>query len=378
MLQRWMKSLAVVTTTCLLFAACKQKTYSPDEPLPDTYTPSVFIGSQNRYLYAIDPATGTTKWELNMHNNIVATPIVVGNFLYVPSADTFYKLDVKKGTVVRKYYFNDADFKGFYSSPVSDGKTVYIASLNDTVYALDVNADNIRWKHDMVDTVLSSLVIYNGGLIVANTKGVIKSLNIVNGIQQWAGSIPVPVGSLSSSPAVSSPYLYVGSTDGNMHALYLSNGTPAWTFPTGGIVASSPIVYGGNVIFGSADNYVYCVDSTAKTARWKFKTNDRVMSSAAAYGQVVYIGGYDSYLYALNILDGSLKWKYLTKSLIQSSVLATDGSVYMGGFDKMFYKLDTTGNLKWTYNMGGIIQTSPVFYDLSRAYYPSITGSYQY
>lgn len=383
MLQRWMKSLAVVGATCALFASCKKHTYSPDEPLVDTYTPSVFTASQNRILYAIDPATGKPKWQYTLGANQIASPIVVGNYLFIASEDTLYKFNAKSGAFIRKIVTSHTsnnetrDLKYFYSSPISDGKTFYIATKVGHVFAIEPkndNTDEIKWSYNAGDSVLSSLMLYNGNVIVATTKGKIHAVATANGVISWQSALPTIDGGLRSSPVASGPYIYIGSRDYNLYALSVANGAVKWNFTTEGVIDGSPVAYGGNIIFGSADNYIYCVDSTAKTARWKFRTNDRVHSTPSAYGQVVYCGGYDSYIYALNIIDGSIKWKYQTGSMVQSALLATDGSVYIGGFDKELYKFDTSGTLKWKTNVGGPVQCPPVYYDLNRAYYPSITG----
>lgn len=383
MLQRWMKSLAVVGATCALFASCKKHTYSPDEPLVDTYTPSVFTASQNKIMYGIDPFTGKPKWQQSLSANVIATPIIVGNYLYVPSVDSLYKFNAKSGKFIKAIYATHTVgsqtrvLNKFHSSPITDGKLLYIATLAGDVFAIqpmDDNRDDIKWSYNAADTVYSSLMLYNGSVVVVNSKGVVQAVNTANGTGNWSSSLPTIPGGLKSSPVASGPYIYIGSPDYYMYALNVANGSVVWSFKTDGIIDGSPVAYGGNVIFGSADNYVYCVDSTAKTTRWKFRTNDRVHATPAAYGQVVYVGGYDSYIYALNIIDGSIKWKYQTGSLIQAALLAADGSVYASSFDKIMYKFDTSGSLKWKADVGGPIQSSPVFYDLNKAYYPAVTG----
>lgn len=374
MLQRWMKSLAVVGATCAIFASCKKHTYSPDEPLVEAYTPSVFTASQDRILYAIDPATGKAKWQYTLDENTIATPTVVGSNVFVPTLNSLYKFNAKSGERINTTY----PVGGVISSPITDGKTLFIATIVGKVYALDANtadpAQIVKWTYDMQDSVLSSLMMYNGSIIAVTTKGKVQAINMTNGTPGWTSNLPTIPGGLQSSPVASGPYIYIGSPDYNLYALSVANGAQVWSFPTLGIIDGSPVAYGGNIIFGSADNYVYCVDSTAKTIRWKFKTSDRVLSTPAAYGQVVYVGGYDNYIYALNIIDGSIKWKYQTGALVQAATLATDGSVYTASFDKYLYKFDTSGILRWKYNVGGPIQTSPIYYDLSKAYYPSITG----
>ena len=83
-----MITLVISAVSCVLFSGCQKKDYSADEPLPTVYTPSVFISSQNKYLYALDPVSGAEKWEFNLHGTTVATPIVIGTYLFVATTDT--------------------------------------------------------------------------------------------------------------------------------------------------------------------------------------------------------------------------------------------------------------------------------------------------
>lgn len=380
MFQRWMKTLAAFSICAVMFSACKKNTYSTDDPLVNANTPSVFVGSQNQILYALDPATGKYKWERNLKANIVAVPVVVGKYLYVPAADTLYKLDVNTGEKLKALTLGNDPLPGWESSPVTDGKALFIASKTGVVYSIDPNTDNINWSVNVNDPIHASLCIYElyGAVLVVASENNIFTYNL-NGTPRWTVPMSVLGGAkVISSPVVSMPYIYFGTSDFKLQALTADLGVPAWSYTTAGIVNSSPIVYGGNVIFGSADNYVYCIDSITKQPRWKFKTQDRVHSSPAASGQVVYIGGYDSYLYAINILDGELKWRYKTTALIQSSPVVYNGKVYVSGFDKYLYAIDTSGSFKWSYNVGGPVETSPIIYDLTKTYYPSITGFGQY
>lgn len=49
MLQRWLKTWAVLTVSGMLFSACQKQNYSKDEPLDPVYSPSLFISSQNQF-----------------------------------------------------------------------------------------------------------------------------------------------------------------------------------------------------------------------------------------------------------------------------------------------------------------------------------------
>ncbi len=369
--QRWLKTLAAVTVSAVLLTACQKNDYSKDEPLPETFTPSLYIGSQNRYLYAFEPGTGVKKWEFNMHANLQATPVVVGEYLIVPTEDTLFKMDAKRGAVLKAYEFFPpaTHLTSFISSPAFQGSVIYAATTTGTVYAIDTKDDKLLWTYNAGGNITSSITIYDGQLIFSGA-GKVHSVAAINGVATWTTALPVDF----SSPAVAAPYVYVGANDGKLYALDITTGTSKWTYATGAPIQSSPMVYGGNIIFGSNDYNVYCVDSVAKKERWIYKTADRVISSPYGSDQVVYFGSYDYYFYAVNVIDGSLKWRFKTGALVKSSPLVKDGMVYVGGFDKQLYAFDTTGALKWQKSIDGIIETSPVIYDLEKGYYPTISG----
>src|SRR4051812_30645994 len=134
MLQRWMKSLVVFAATTVIFTACK-KEYSKDEPLPEEFKPSLFISSQNEFLYALDPKTGNKLWEYYIKANVQATPVIIGDFLFLPTEDTLIKIDAKRGKEVKRYNIPNSNLFSFLSSPTTGpGGMLYIGSTNNKMY----------------------------------------------------------------------------------------------------------------------------------------------------------------------------------------------------------------------------------------------------
>ena len=64
-------------------------------------------------------------------------------------------------------------------------------------------------------------------------------------------------GSVGSSPAVANGVVYVGTHDGNIHALSAATGAELWRYHAGGYVDSSPAVVNGVVYAGSWKGYLY-------------------------------------------------------------------------------------------------------------------------
>ncbi len=74
----------------------------------------------------------------------VAQPLVVGNTVYAPNSDTtLYALD-KTGALVWKANGDHA----IWSTPVTDGKLIYAASMDHHVYAFKQENGSQVWKSD--------------------------------------------------------------------------------------------------------------------------------------------------------------------------------------------------------------------------------------
>ena len=83
-----------------------------------------------------------------------------------------------------------------------------------------------------------------------------------------------------------------------------------WKFHTHGRVVSSPAVVDGVIYVGSTDHNLYAVNLADGSQKWKFKTGSGVNSSPAVAGGLVYFGSYDGNFYAVDAATGQLKWKF--------------------------------------------------------------------
>ncbi|MEV0990951.1 serine/threonine-protein kinase, partial [Streptomyces sp. NPDC049949] len=211
------------------------------------------------------------------------------------------------------------------SPAVVDG-TVYVASGDKKVYALDAVTGTPSWTHT------------TGGSFLVR-------------FAEW----------ILSSPVVVDGTVYIGSGDKKVYALDAVTGTPRWTHTTGSYIRSSPTVVEGTVYIGSDDKKVYALDAVTGTPRWTHTTNGAVRSSPTVVGGTVYIGSYDTRVYALDAATGTPRWTHTVEDWIFSSPAVVDGTVYIGSDDKKVYALDAvTGTSRWTHTTGGAVLSSPV------------------
>ncbi len=184
-------------------------------------------------------------------------------------------------------------------------------------------------------------------------------------------------GRVYSSPAVVAGVAYVGSTDHNLYAINLSDGSQKWKFKTGSAVNSSPAVAGGLVYFASYDSNFYAIDAATGQQKWKFQTAgerryaakhihgvqpaaetmpdpfDFYLSSPVVANGAVYFGSGDGNIYALDAATGALKWKFKTGDVVHASPAIADGVLFVGSWDSYFYAIDAaTGKEKWRFKTG--------------------------
>lgn len=204
-------------------------------------------------------------------------------------------------------------------------------------------------------------------------------------------------GKIFSSPVLYGDLVLVGSEDDTLYALDAATGKPRWTFKTGGAIDGTPALAGGTAFFNSYDGNLYAVDASSGRLNWKFRTRgekrvgapglwtmkpatrymddpfDFFESSAVADSStgLLYFGSGDGNLYALGVSDGRLRWRFQTGGIIHTSPALSGRTVYFGSWDRNLYALDArTGRQKWKFVTGADtsyhllegIQASPLVY----------------
>jgi outer membrane protein assembly factor BamB len=116
---------------------------------------TVYVGSFDHNLYALDPDTGAVRWTLRTDAHLYSSPALadtdgVTTAIYIASADgQVYAVD-PSGHLLWRYDTGDA----VRSSPVvgrapnGRGRIVYVGSSNGKLYALDAATGRRRWSFD--------------------------------------------------------------------------------------------------------------------------------------------------------------------------------------------------------------------------------------
>lgn len=230
--------------------------------------------------YAIDAEDGTEVWRHRGNRISASAANFADGTVYLGKSTSVYALGANSGSVVWEH-----EAEGVVSGmPAVEGGTVYAADEEGYVYAIDSEDGFSGWRSDVASSIAVAPVVANGSVFVVGTLGKVASLD-TSGNGRWSENLYTDV---SQPPAVDSSHVYVGTENGNLHALRESSGWVEWSFEPEGSPASAPAVGDGTVYVG-VDDTLYAVDGETGEEVWRHDV--AAVSSPAVVGEYVFVGG---------------------------------------------------------------------------------------
>ncbi len=338
-------------------------TGAPVHSSPAVVDGTVYIGSRDYNLYALDAETGEKNWEYKAGSWVDSSPSIANGIVYAGSNDGYlYALDSDTG---EKLWAYKTKYPVRSSAAIADG-VVYFGSDDYYLYALNASDGTELWKHNTNSPAVSSPAVFNGIVYIGSGQGYSYAISTIDGQRRLRYRTHYAV---YSSPIVSSNgTVYFASTTGTLTAvdgtartwLWEHELRPFWTqawlmfswlprppnqsgflwsLPMHVQYTSTPILVEDTIYLGSG-NRLAAVDVNTLKVLWTFRTGGIVRSSPAIAGSVLYVGSEDGKLYAVNADTGEKLWEYATGDIITSSPAVVDGVVYIGSQDGNVYAIE--------------------------------------
>jgi outer membrane protein assembly factor BamB len=326
------------------------------------------------------PTPGTLKWSFQTGGQVVSSPAISadGATVYVGSNDRrVYAIDAETGATnwVRKLT------APINASPVLDPDgTIYIGCTDGRLYAIIDDGTNSRpkWPRPFAaGTAVTTVAIDDDGSIYVGSRGNhLFALDPADGGRKWIFTAPED----ASTPAISASGDIFFKAGRRLIGLN-SSGAETFSFLADRAIGSLP-AFGENgangiIYFGSLDNRVYAVrtsGSGTNATRWRFDTGDDVRGApAVGAGGEIYIGTDARRVYCLTT-NGVVRWRFNTKGPVRSPLaIGADGTVYAGAEDRRLYAITADGSNKWTFTGArGAIRSSPAIDAEGTVYFGSL------
>jgi outer membrane protein assembly factor BamB/tRNA A-37 threonylcarbamoyl transferase component Bud32 len=295
---------------------------------------SIYIGSYDGNLYALDDADGAVRWRFKSQRGIVSRPAVHAEMVVFGSEDkTVYAVSRSSGRAIWSFR-TDAPVR---SSPFVDERCCIIGSDDGFVYRIDRAKGVVTWRYKTWAPVRSSPTVVDDKVLFGSDDGYLYTVHRENGSLIWRYQVGSPI---ISSPVVVGGQVIVGASDGVVRAFSLADGKVQWAAPTAKAVWASPAVEGDLAYVGSADGHMYALTLATGTIAWKAKVCRQITSTATIDGDKLYVGGNDAIFYCLNREDGTTGWTFGAGGPIVARPLLTDDHVVFGSFDGFVYALN--------------------------------------
>jgi outer membrane protein assembly factor BamB len=286
---------------------------------------TVFIGSADSTLYAINVENGKVRWKYTISGPIKTTICVEGDRVFLTGGDgVLYCFSKNTGhmewtfrTRGEKLYelYSYADY--YHSSPTLHNGVLFFGSGDSSVYAVRSSTGELLWSYKTDDVVHSSPVVDHEKLIVGSFDGNVYALRCDNGGLIWkfktVGHRFFPKGELQGSPVIGNGLVYIGGRDYNVYAIDEEKGYCHWNrvFPLGWATALScrdTILYVGT----SDDDVMMTVDGRTGKELWKTDVQFNIFGPCAFTDSMLYFGTLMGKFYGLDLRTGTIQWSLTT------------------------------------------------------------------
>jgi outer membrane protein assembly factor BamB len=277
------------------------------------------------------------RWTFKCKDLIDSAPAIADGVVYVASADKFlYALDLATGKEKWK-----AQLGPMRSAPAVHKGRVYVGDMDGKFYALDAVTGKKLWTFETNGEIHAGANFFKDDILIGSHDSTLYRLT-PDGKKVWGFMIDGPV---NGSAAIAGDRTFLAGCDSVLHVLDLNTGKPVGAIDLGGQAAATAAVGDELVAVGTMTNQVIGIDWKNLKKRWEFESKRRSQpfyASAALTDKLVVAGSRDKKVYALDRATGKEAWNVVTEGMVDASPVVVGNRVYVGCLSSTgeFYVLD--------------------------------------
>lgn len=235
----------------------------------------------------------------------------------------------------------DGQGDGYYKiQPAMSGDTLYIASADGEVAAINRLNGNVQWEVELDVSLSGGVGVYENTLMVGSRDGSVLQLDAGNGSVNWSTRLS---GEVLAPPQSNGKVVIAQSYEGRVQALNFETGEKMWTFDSNVPVltirgTSTPILSSNTVYAGFATGRVLALDANTGAIAWEVRVAisqgrseiERIVDvdgTMVLAGQELYAASYQGRLVAIDVASGRKLWQQEVSSF--AGVSQGFGNVYV-------------------------------------------------
>ncbi len=225
---------------------------------------TLYVGSSDGKVYALDAVYGEKKWEFNTGAKIWTSPAVKDGVVYISNyGHKFFALSSTDGSLLWEIELPAA----IASSPAVSGEKVFFGTFDHQLYAVDHTNGDVKWT-------------FEGG--------------------NWFWSTPVVKGDV----------VYAGCLDHRVYALKASTGEEIWQFAADSQIVSTPVLVDNLLVLASESGKIYMLKVDNGDSERTVSIGGPIVAPLYAEKDTVYVHARNRCVYSVNAQSGEIAWKF--------------------------------------------------------------------
>lgn len=310
---------------------------------------TVYVGSSEGRLRAMDVADGTERWSLDLDGAINVPVAVADGVVYAgTTGERLHAVDASGGTSAFGFRFGARRWttevdSSVLSPPAVTDERVYAATVAGTLRAFDADSGTVEWEYAGSGKQFSAPAV-GDDRVYLNRPAVrrrLVAISLDEGEEVWSFDHGTEGGAALSTPVVADDQVVLGSPDGNIYALDAETGDVRWTVETESPVATTPALTDETAFVGTQDGSAYAIDRRSGETRWTATVADDggVRAAPAVADGTVYAGTTNGTVGAFDAEDGTPRWQFDVGGEVVGGVVPLDSRLYVQTSDGTLYAL---------------------------------------
>ena len=295
---------------------------------------TVYVGSNDGSLYALDAADGERLWRTEIGGSVTTSPAVVNGTVYAGSGRLLYALDAGDGSEQWRYRTPEYEFNegNIQEDPTVFDGTVYVGSEDRWLYALDAGDGTEQWRNEIGEHP-GAPAVADGTVVTKSDAGSAVALDAATGERRWTEDEAYGGTALVS---IANGTAFIPG-DFDLLADDLADGSRQWAYTMERGIQTVPAVADGTVYVGA--ERVRALSASDGTEQWNFTLSGEIPAALSVADGYVVVTGYDGTVYALDAATGDQAWVVSLPDAVTSTPAVADGSVFLGCQDQQVYAL---------------------------------------
>lgn len=215
------------------------------------------------------------------------------------------------------------------------------------------------WEYNAMAGISGTPIVRDSVVLVGTLQGELHAIRLSDGESLGSSSLE---SAIVGTPVWDGAFVYAACGLGNetLVSVSLRDGERHWSLRIGPIEAS-PLMIGSFLYVATLDGSLVALVKEDGKEVWRYEYAAKelrkpVRSSPASDGEVIIVGTDGGDVFAVERITGRLRWKIQLGSSVFASLIISDGLCFAGTLDGKFVAIDArTGFIRWTYETGSRI-----------------------